>query len=127
MSMGNQGGRPTVMTPEVVKKLEEAFALGCTDLEACFYAGITKPSLYDYQKLHPEFADRKETLKQRPVLLARSVIVDALIDGDRASAHKVIDRKEGSKVTVSGDPDSPLQVAVIERRIVKAGQSEEKQ
>jgi len=127
MSTVNQWGRPPVITPDVLRKLEEAFALGCTDLEACFFADIGKTALYEYQAANPGFAERKEALKQRPVLLARSVIVDALIDGDRASAHKVIDRKEGSKLTVSGDPDSPLQVAVIERRIVKPGQSEEKQ
>jgi hypothetical protein len=27
-------GRPTVMTPETVQKLEEAFSFGCTDEEA---------------------------------------------------------------------------------------------
>ncbi|HYW81837.1 MAG TPA: hypothetical protein VFB30_01185 [Spirochaetia bacterium] len=33
-------GRKTVMTPEVVRKLEEAFSMDCTDEEACAYAGV---------------------------------------------------------------------------------------
>ncbi len=60
-------GRPTVMTVETVNKLEEAFMLGCTDEEACFAANISKQTLYNYQDKNPEFIDRKETLKSRPV------------------------------------------------------------
>jgi hypothetical protein len=101
-------GRPTSMTPATVSKLEEAFALGCTDLEACFYADISKPTLYAYQDANPEFLYRKERLKKRPVLLARKVIVDALLDDDRASAHKVLERHDGTKNVISGDPDAPM-------------------
>jgi len=46
----NKGGRPTKMTPLVVKKLEEAFSWGCSDEEACVYAGISRPTLEKYQK-----------------------------------------------------------------------------
>lgn len=100
-------GRPTKMTPETVKLLEEAFLLGCTDEEACFCADISKQTLYNYQEKHPEFIDRKERFKSRPVMLARKVTVDALVDDDRAMAIKVLDRKEGSKVTLEGG-DKPI-------------------
>ena len=72
------GGRPTKMTDETVKKLEEAFLLGCSDLEACFYANISKQTLYSYQEKHPEFTDRKKLLKQNPVMIARKTVVDAV-------------------------------------------------
>jgi len=91
------GGRPTVMTDEVIRKLEEAFLLGCTDLEACLAADISKTSLYEYQDKHPEFAERKEALKSNPVYRARRVILDALSEGDVLTANKVIERKEGTK------------------------------
>jgi hypothetical protein len=42
------GGRPTVMTEEVMRKLEEAFSLDCTDEEACAYAGIGERT-YDHK------------------------------------------------------------------------------
>ena len=73
-------GRPTVMTKETLNKLEEIFALGGTDLEACFYAGISRQTLYDYQEKNPEFIDRKEGLKSKPILKARMTIVDSLDD-----------------------------------------------
>jgi len=97
------GGRPTKMTELTVKKLEDAFMLGCTDVEACFAADISKQTLYTYQDNNPEFIDRKERLKSNPVFKARSVILSALDDKDINTAHKIIDRKEGSKLAVTGD------------------------
>ena len=93
------GGRPTVMTLEVIRKLEEAFKWGCTDLEACCNADISKSTLYDYCIEHPEFSERKETLKNNTLLKAKMVISTAIDGNDVASAHKVVDRKEGSKVS----------------------------
>jgi hypothetical protein len=70
--------RPTVMTPEVIAKLEEAFAWGCTDREACLWAGIAEETLYNHQNRNPEFLKRKEALKETPVLIARKSVVTRL-------------------------------------------------
>lgn len=85
-------GRPTKMTPETVKKLEEAFAIGASDGEACFYADISKVTLYSYQEKHPEFLNRKEALKERPVLLARQTVVKGL-ESNPDLAFKYLERK----------------------------------
>lgn len=74
------GGRPTVMDNLSIKKLEEVFAIGGTDEEACFFANISMATLYNYQKKHPEFLERKEALKQRPILKARTTVVASLDD-----------------------------------------------
>ncbi len=92
------GGRPTVITPEVIRKLEDAFIAGCTDLEACCYADISKTALYEYCQKNGEFAERKETLKNQPLMQARFIIKEALVDGDLNTANRVIDRKEGQKI-----------------------------
>ena len=94
----NVGGRPTCMTPEVIQKLEDAFSWGCTDLEACCNADISKSTLYNYCDANPKFMERKEVLKNQPVMKARRVVQAALDDDDINTAHKVIDRKEGQKV-----------------------------
>ena len=88
----SNAGRPTVMTPEVIRKLYEAFAWGCSDLEACFYADISKTALYEYQEKHPEFTERKESLKQRPVLMARQSVVKDLVNNSDL-ALKFLERK----------------------------------
>lgn len=118
MAAKNKGGRPTKMTPAVIKKLEDAFLLGCTDLEACFAADISHQTLYTYCDRNPEFLERKEALKSRPVYLARKVVVDALQDNDILTAHKVIERKDGTKNVIAGDPNAPLQVQEITRTII---------
>ena len=86
-------GRPTVMTPEVVGKLEQAFSLGCSDIEACLFAGISKQALYDYQTKNPDYADRKAMLKEKLVLKARTVIAESLNKSDENTAKWYLERK----------------------------------
>lgn len=71
-------GRPTSMTEEVIAKLEHAFGYGCTDAEACLYAGIDKTTLYDYEKKFPKFSHRKRQLKEKPNLLARQAVIQEI-------------------------------------------------
>ena len=86
------GGRPTVMTKEALAKLEAAFAIGCTDIEACLYANISVDALYDYQKINPEYTKRKAQLKEMPVLQARTTVVEQL-QTDGNMAFKYLERK----------------------------------
>lgn len=97
-------GRPTVMTPQVLNKLEEVFALGGTDTEACMYADISHQTLYNYQKEFPEFVERKEALKEKPFLKARRTIIESLDDPNHA--FKFMERKKkqefGNNIDVTG-------------------------
>jgi hypothetical protein len=86
------GGAPTKMTPEVLQELKDAFLLGCTDEEACYAADISTSSLYNYQNEHPEFLDKKNKWKKRPVYLARKCVVDN-VSGDKDLALKFLERK----------------------------------
>jgi hypothetical protein len=85
--------RPTVMTPEVIAKLEEAFAWGCTDIEACLWADIADDTLYKYQRENPEYIKRKASLKEKPVLLARKSVVKQL-QSDGKLAMDYLSRKK---------------------------------
>jgi len=105
-----KGGRPTKMTSHCVKKLEDAFIIGATDSEACSYADITRQTLYNYCDKNDGFLDRKEVLKSSLTLKAKMIISAALDDGDLATAHKVIDRKEGQRIKqeISSKEGNPL-------------------
>ncbi len=92
MAERNAVGRPTKMTEIVIGKLEEAFAYGASDREACFYADINPDTLYAYQKEHPEFSERKEALKERPILAARQKVVQE-IQNDVKNAQWYLERK----------------------------------
>lgn len=71
-------GRPTKFTAQTLAKLDEAFAIGCSDREACVFADVDPRNLYRYQEKHPEFRQRKELLKEKPILLARWELVKGL-------------------------------------------------
>ena len=86
-------GRPTVMTPEVIRKLEEAFMWGCSDIEACLWANISQTALWEYMQKNPEFAIRRDKLKKTPTLTARKTVVDALPE-DKDLSLRYLERKE---------------------------------
>lgn len=72
-------GRPTVMTKQVLQKLEGAFKMGCPDREACIYAGIAEKTLYIYCNKHPDFLQQKEEWKEVPVIGARAVVIGQIM------------------------------------------------
>jgi hypothetical protein len=118
----NKGGRPLFDGKDekvVIGKLEEAFAYGCTDAEACFYADISKTALYDYQNNNSKFLERKGYLKENPIFLARSSVVKAL-QSDPNLALKFLERKKkkefGPGVTIGGDEANPILFKVEEAK-----------
>lgn len=115
----NPIGRPTKMTADVVKKLEEAFLLGCSDVEACFYANISKPTLYAYQEANPDFADRKEALKNNPIFVARKSVVDKMADNGEL-ALKYLERKLKSEFSTRTESEVTLNDSQILDRIKNA-------
>ena len=106
-------GRPTVITQDVLRKLEEAFALGCTDVEACFYAGISKTAFYEYQADNPQFAERKEALKEQPVLKARKVVLDAIEEGDKQSSQWYLERKKKDEFSQKTEVKSEVTLNIV--------------
>ncbi|MCE7936296.1 hypothetical protein DYH10_00675 [Candidatus Saccharibacteria bacterium CPR2] len=62
----------------VIPKLEAAFAVDATVTEACFYADISTSSYYRFVEKNSQFRDRFAQLRNKPVLLARQTVVNAL-------------------------------------------------
>jgi hypothetical protein len=109
-------GRKTVMTPEIIAKLEQVFAMGGTDEEACFYAGIGQSTLYNYQQKVPEFMERKEALKMRPIFKARETIVASLDDPNIAKWYLERKRKQefSPRQEITGDGKEPVVIHIID-------------
>lgn len=114
--------RPTIMTDEVVSKLEEAFAWGCSDKEACLWADIAEKTLYNYQEKYPEFVQRKEQLKETPVMKARKSVVNSLTN-DPKLALQFLERKKKDEFSLKTEseitnPDGSLTptVKIIDER-----------
>ncbi len=99
-------GRPCKIDDKILLKLETAFAMDCTDTEACLFADINPSTLYEYQKKYPQFTKRKEELKQTPVLKAKTKVVND-IKNDTSTAKWYLERrnkhfKPQQKVEYSG-------------------------
>jgi hypothetical protein len=97
--------RPTVMTPETIAKLEEAFAWGCTDREACLWANISEDTLYLHQRENPEFIKRKESLKDTVILKSRKSVHDRVIKGDVDTSKWVLERKKKDEYSTKVEND----------------------
>lgn len=93
-------------------QVKQAFAIGATDKEACFYAGISEKQLYYYQRVNPRFVSEKELLKEKPVLAARQTVVKAITGGKMT----VQDAKTGNVVEVDIIPDKDLAFRFLERK-----------
>lgn len=114
------GGRPTVVTEEVLRKLEEAFSYGCTDLEACLHANIGKSTLYDYQEANPAFAERKQELKENIKLHARlnlshSILNEKSVDDSKWYLERKCKNEFSTKVENehTGADGNPIQHSLV--------------
>ena len=63
-------GRHTKLTEECVHKLEEAFGIGASVRQACYYANISQSTYYVWVEANPELLDRFEDLKEKLPLKA---------------------------------------------------------
>lgn len=86
-------GRPTLVTPEVVTKLEMAFSHGCSVTEACVFAGISRKVFYEYEERNPDFRDKREELVKLPNLAARMNVVKAVKAGDIDASEWWLERR----------------------------------
>jgi len=114
-------GRPTKFDKDTIQKLEDAFSNSFPDREACFYAGVSPTALYEYQKKNPEFAERKESLKLKPNMVARKTIVEALKNTN--DAWRWLEKKDKDFM-----PTSKLEhggsVEVVSNRNLSKGEKE---
>jgi len=79
---------------DVLGKLEYVWSVGGTDNEACLYADISVQALMDYQKKYPVISLRKKLLKEKPVLMAREAVINALKEKNPDIAMKYLERKK---------------------------------
>lgn len=101
-------GRPTKLTPETIDKLRTAFLMGCSDIEACLYADISKTALYNYQQKNPDFVDQKEQWKEQLVLKARTVIANALNNKDENTAKWYLERKAKNEFSTKVENETTI-------------------
>ena len=79
----------------ILTKLEQVWAIGGSDIEAYSYAEITDQSYYRYLRAFPKIREKRDQLKQKPILAARMTIANNLqIDPDVAKWYLERKRKD---------------------------------
>ena len=112
-------GRPSVVTPDNIDKLEEGFIMGYTDEEACLYAGISTSALYRYQEDNPEFRERKALLKKAVTLQAKQNVTRAINKGDKKLSKWWLERRASDEFSTkvenehAGKDGNPIQTEVL--------------
>ena len=86
--------RPTVIKSSVVKKLEEAFKMDCTDGEACAYAGISRVTYYKWLKRDKEFAYKMKTAKRWALIRCRKTVMDSVDKWNWQAGLKIIGKRD---------------------------------
>lgn len=81
------------MSPEKIKKLEEAFSLDCSIPEACFLADIAIQTYYNWINKNPELLERFNRVREKPVYLARKSVIEGF-QNDPNLALKYLERKK---------------------------------
>jgi len=86
-------GRPTVLTPEVLNKLETALAAGFGVTASCYYSGISKSVFYERKALDKDFASKMRLAEEFSTYQARQVILNAINQGNVKAAQWWLERK----------------------------------
>lgn len=108
----SNAGRPAVVTPLVVGKLEMAFAKGMNKTEACRFAGISRDALYEYIKAHPEFTDRIEVLQSHPSMKAKINIADRIEKGDIELSQWYLERRNRDEFSLKQEVSAAVSSTV---------------
>jgi hypothetical protein len=98
--------RPEAITEEVLAKLEFAFARSFTDVEASLYANISPATLYRYCEEHPEFWERKETLKKQPNIQAKLNWIKKIESSDYQASKEWLERKSKDEFSLKQETDN---------------------
>ena len=110
------------LTDQAVKKLEEAFSIDASIGEACYYAGISRQTYYNWIEENPELFDKFERLRSIPVLKARFEVVRG-IEGDKHFAFQYLKSKQkgefGEKITVEREESTTIGDLTEEEKALK--------
>ena len=93
-------GRPTVFDHDTVRKLEQAFAIGCTVEEACTISGVSRSAYYKKLEDDVHFMDKMERAKLFMIIQARHTVCNAIRRGDVKTSMWYFERKRKDEFSV---------------------------
>jgi len=87
-------GRPSKMTADVVRKLEEAFQFGATVSEACHLSDISREMFYQHYRSNQDFSDKIEKARSWLAVRAKHNVATAIMNGDIKSSVWLLEKRD---------------------------------
>lgn len=84
-----------VLYRQTVEKLEQAFSIGCSIIEACYYSGISRQTFYNLFGNDNEKLDRFEALRESPAILARKAWINGFNIDPKLARDYMLRKKSG--------------------------------
>jgi hypothetical protein len=97
-------GRPTVMTPATVQKLEAALRDGFSVEMACHVSDISRSAYYDHLDRSPDFAYKMEVAHNWVTQRAKQVVAQAIDKGDMKAAQWWLERRARAEFALNPPP-----------------------
>lgn len=108
-------GRPTKKTPDVIGKLESAFANGYNIVQACSYANIHPDTYYEWLNNDQDFSDNMTKAQTNLGMHARKVVADEVKQGNLRAATWWLERRDPEFKDKSSVELAPTDSKVEER------------
>ena len=89
----NEVGRPTVMSEETVRKLEESLKGGMTVSQACIVSDVSRDTYYRHYKMDEAFSDKMRFAKSYVTMLAKQNIAKAVARGDIGTSKWLLEKQ----------------------------------
>lgn len=119
------GRNPPKLSLQQISLLTEAFTNCANDKEAYTYAGICKANFYFWQKINPEFVDRKAALKDLVKYKAKSNIVKGINEGETSASKWWLERKNKEEFSLrvenTGKDGEPIEAVLVIKDDIKRG------
>lgn len=82
------------LEPDIIGKLRQAFAIGCTIEEACFYCEINPVTYWRWCKKYPQLKEYVNEMKHRLGLKSKQNIAKIIEEGDVSNSWRYLERTQ---------------------------------
>lgn len=101
--------RPSEMTEDVVKKLEDSLKNGFTITKSCQLSGISRETYYNWLEADPIFLDRMTFAQAFALEAARQNVVNAIVnDKDMKTSRWYLERKASNEFGLKTKVDTTI-------------------
>jgi hypothetical protein len=98
-------GRPTKLTPEIIKQAKNYCILGATDVELASFFQVAVSTIYEWKNVNPQFSEATTRGKEESNARVESSLFTRACGYDKDSKHYPADVKAISLWLRNRDPD----------------------